>query len=211
MMITCPWCGTNYIKFQSNCSNCGGPLPAPAESTATGLETRFAEESLLAPPPPPRPISDRYAWRLMMNDGWAIAAMVFILMGVIFAPLGLALTLGIVTAFVGIPFGILGLMFLGGGAAIATWRYQEMQKIVGVLRVGNAVIGQIVQTEENLNVEVNGRHPWVIRYQFHLDGQTYEGKVSTLNTPGAALQPGKRAYVLYLPQMPGLNTLYPHP
>ena len=210
-MITCPWCGTNYLEFQSNCQNCGGPMPFPARKPEPGLEGEHPEEGMLMPPPPPRPISDRYAWKLMASDGWAIAALVFGLLGAIFTPLGVALTLGIVTAFVGIPFGIIGLLFLGGAAAIGVWRYQEAQKIVGVLRAGEAVEGRIVQVDENLNVAVNGRHPWVIRYQFHVGGQEYDGQVGTFNTPGAALQPGKRACVLYLPQEPGRNSLYPHP
>jgi len=25
-MITCPWCGTNYQTFQSDCPKCGGPM-----------------------------------------------------------------------------------------------------------------------------------------------------------------------------------------
>jgi len=35
--------------------------------------------------------------------------------------------------------------------------------------------------------------------------------VTTLNTPSAALQPGQPARVLYLPQAPQYNSLYPHP
>jgi len=163
------------------------------------------------PPAPPRPISNRYAWRLLGSDGWAIAALVFVLLGAIFTLVGVALTLGVVTAFVGIPLAVLGLLFLGGGATLAFWRYQEAQKVVGVLRVGEVVEGQITQVEENLHVLVNGRNPWVIRYEYRLGGQTYKGQVNTLNPPGAALQPGQRAYILYLPQQPERNVLYPHP
>jgi Protein of unknown function (DUF3592) len=210
-MITCPWCGTNYLTFQSNCQNCGGPLPVPSRTTSSITDTGIPEDSLLMPPPAPRPISDQYVQRLLTSDGWAILAFVFALLGVIFTLVGVGLTLGIVTAFVGIPFSVLGLLFLGTGAALAGWRYWEAKKSVEVLQVGDAVEGQITQVEQNLHVRVNGRSPWVIRYRFLVDGQTYEGQVNTLNPPGATLQPGKRSYVLYLPQMPSRNTLYPHP
>jgi hypothetical protein len=133
------------------------------------------------------------------------------LLGAVFSVVGVALTLGIVTAFLGIPFAAFGLLSLLGGAAVAVWRYQEAQKSVEVLRAGEAVEGQIAQVEQNPHVRINGRNPWMIRYQFRFNGQAYEGQVSTLNTPGAALQPGQRAYVLYLPQTPGRNVLYPHP
>jgi hypothetical protein len=63
--------------------------------------------------------------------------------------------------------------------------------------------------QENLNVRINHRHPWMIRYTFQANGQLYEGNVSTLNRPN--YQPGQRVYVLYLPQNPEYNALYPHP
>ncbi len=211
LMITCPWCGTNYEMFQSNCQNCGGPLSVPARNAPPSMNANLTEGNLLVPPPPPRPIANRYVWKLLAMDGWAIASLVFGLLGAIFILVGVGLILGIITAFVGIPFAVLGLLFLVGGVALAVWRYQETQRVVGVLRTGEALEGQITHVEENLHVQVNGRYPWVIRYQFRLNGQTYEGQVSTLNTPGSALQPGQSACVLYLPEAPGRNVLYPHP
>lgn len=47
-----------------------------------------------------------------MADGWAITAGIFALLGAIFAGVGILLTLGIVTAFVGVPFIGLGVIFL---------------------------------------------------------------------------------------------------
>jgi hypothetical protein len=63
----------------------------------------------------------------------------------------------------------------------------------------------------NYNVRVNGQTPWKVTYGFELDGQHYEGTVSTLNPPGLHLQPGMPATVLYLQDTPSQNTLYPHP
>jgi hypothetical protein len=204
-MITCPWCGTSYIAFISNCRNCGGPLPLPARETET------AEDTLLQPPSSPRPINDAYIWRLLAADGGAIAALVFVLLGIIFTPLGIFLTLGVITAFVGIPFLGLGLIFLAGGITAGIRRVRTARQQVNILQMGEAVEGHITQMDENRHVLVNGRHPWNIRYQFELNGQTYEGQVETLNVPGATLAPGKRACILYLPQSPERNVLYPHP
>jgi len=47
----------------------------------------------------------------MTTDGWSIAAFIFFLIGAIFGMIGLGLTVGIVTAFVGIPFLLLGIVF----------------------------------------------------------------------------------------------------
>jgi hypothetical protein len=206
-MIICPWCGTGYLTFQSNCTNCGGLLPAAAQTA--GLSD--AAENLPAPPAAPRPISERYVWRLLSTDGWSIAALVFGLLGVIFSVVGAALTIGIITAFVGIPFLLLGLAFLAIGGWVFTWRYQEARRVVTVLRDGQATRGQIVEVQEDYSVIVNGRHPWVIRYQYQADGQVHEGKVTTLHQPGQQLQEGRAAYVLYLPASPKWSSLYPHP
>jgi membrane protein implicated in regulation of membrane protease activity len=208
-MITCPWCGTHYAAFQSNCKNCGGPLPPPPAQAAAPAPEREAD--LPAPPPPPRPISDSYVWRLLAADGGAIVGGVFALLGAIFLIVGVPLTLAIITAFVGLPFAALGAVFGGVGGWLLVRRYEAAQKTVSVLRRGEAARGQITGVEENLSVRVNGRHPWTIKYQFQVGGRNYEGRVSTLNRPAPQLQPGQPAHVLYLPGAPELNALYPHP
>lgn len=206
-MITCPWCGTSYLAFQSNCRNCGGILPAPAEAAATA----GAGEAPVAPPPAPRPISSGYAWRLLASDGWWVAALVFGLLGVIFSGVGAVLTAGIITAFVGIPFLVMGLAFLGGAALLLGWRYQRAQKVVSVLRDGDPARGKITECQQNYSVRVNGRCPWTIGYDYQVGGHTYTGTVSTLNPPGLRLDAGSAVTVLYLPTDPRYSSIYPHP
>lgn len=204
-MIICPYCGTRYLTFQSNCKNCGGLLPGPDEIAASG------SEELPIPPPAPRQISDRYIWRLLYTEAWAIAASVFCLIGIIFTLVGFALTLGIITAFVGIPFLLLGLLFLGAGGGLLAWQYQNAQKVVSVLREGNSGLGRITELRENPSVRVNGRYPWVIEYEYQVNGRTYTGKVSTFNRPGPQLQTGKAIRILYLADEPTCSSIYPHP
>jgi hypothetical protein len=206
-MITCPWCGTSYLTFQSNCNNCGGPLQAVDETTGAALQA----EDIPLPPSAPRPISNRYIWRLLSADGWAITAFIFGLLGLIFSVVGAGLTIGIITAFVGIPFLLLGIAFLGIGSGVCLWRYQIAQKVVDVLRTGEAARGKIVDVRENYSVSVNGQHPWIIRYQFQALGQALEGKIATMNQPGLSMQPGKAVCVLYLTTAPQWNSIYPHP
>jgi hypothetical protein len=207
-MVICPWCGTAYAAFQSNCQRCGGPLLPPVTESAPPA---VAAPSPVMPPPPPRPISDSYLWRLLLTDGAVIPFAILGLMGLIFTLVGGALTLAIITAFVGIPFAILGLAFLGGAGALYYWRYGEAQKVVRVLRYGEAAVGQIARVEQNLVVRVNGRYPWTIAYGFQAGGRSYTGQVTTLYSPGPALQPERAACVLYLPTAPEVNGLYPHP
>jgi hypothetical protein len=206
-MIICPWCGTNYRTFQSNCKNCGGALQAVEERSTSSAPT----EDLPTPPSAPRPISNRYIWRLLSADGWSITALVFGVLGVVFSLLGEGLITGTITAFVGIPFLLLGVAFLGIGGWVFMWRYQEAQQVVNVLREGEATLGRVVEIREAHSVSVNGRYPWVIRYQFQANGQDHEGKVTTLNQPGEKLQGGRAVCVLYSPTAPKWSSIYPHP
>jgi len=201
-MITCPWCGTAYEAFQSNCKNCGGPMLPPRAKETPGPTM---------PPLPPRPIANAYIGRMMMADGASIAGGVFALVGGIFTVLGGGLTLGVVTAFVGIPFFGLGMLMLAGGAAVLVWRYQEKSRVVEVLRTGEAVLGEVADVEENVTVQVNNEHLWTVNYRFRARGQTYTGQVTSLRKPGGELQPGKPVYVLYMLDDPRVNAIYPHP
>jgi hypothetical protein len=206
MYITCPWCGTNHVEFQSNCKNCGGVLPAPAQADAAAIQRKLA-----MPPAPPREIASSFAWRWLLSDGWAISSIVFVILGGTFCITGVGLIAGIITAIVGIPLLLLGLVFLGAGVGVLFWRFTEAQKLLQVLREGQAIRGQITALDQNYNVRVNGRNPWSITYTFTLDGNEYSGKVTTLNNPSMLLAPGNPAVILYLPDEPKYNSLYPHP
>jgi hypothetical protein len=206
-MITCPWCGTQYLAFQSNCMNCGGPLQAVVEN----LPSTASTEDTPSPPPAPRPIPQRYVWRLLSTDGWWIVSLVFGLLGIIFSLVGGGLILGVITAFVGFPLFLAGLGFLAGGVLVFNWRHQNARKVVDVLREGETTRGQITEILENYSVMINGRHPWEIRYQFQANGQDHEGEVVTLNQPEPGLQAGRGVCVLYLPAAPKWNSIYPHP
>jgi hypothetical protein len=163
------------------------------------------------PPPAPRPFANSYIWRLVFSDGWAITGFVFLLLGGIFTILGALLTIGVITAFVGIPFLAFGLPFLAVGILVFSVRHKKAQTTVQVLREGQAASGQIDSVERNYSVRVNGRNPWIIKYSFQVMGQDYKGEVSTLNDPASIFRPGIPAHVLYLPDQPRLNALYPHP
>ena len=205
-MVVCPWCGTNYASFQSNCSNCGGPIRS-TDRVIPEVERGEVE----MPPPPPREVSDKYHWRLMTRDAWAQAAVVFALLGAIFTVVGLVLTLAIITAFVGLPFLGMGLAFFGGGGYVLYWRYQEAMKSVNILANGEATVGWITDAQVNYSVRVNGVNPLTILYKYRVNGTEYEGKLTTLNRMGLDYQPGRNVCVLYLSNALDYSSLYPHP
>ncbi len=206
-MITCPWCGTKYRTFQSNCSNCGGPIERSDEENHPSVSS----ENLRMPPALPRSISRNYVWRLVFTDGWGVAAMIFSFIGATFGLVGLGLTSNVLNAVVGLPFLLIGIAFFGSGVGVLIWRYQVSQMVVSVLREGEAAIGEITDVDENYSVTINGQHPWIIKYQFQVNGLQYEGKTTTLSKPAKQLQAGKAAYVLYLPNITKWSSIYPHP
>ncbi len=205
-LIICPWCGTNYLVFQSNCKNCGGRLPAMGVAVASP-----GSPESLPPPPAPRPVSERYVLRLLSADGKAISGGILGLLGLVFALVGAPLIVVGVTAFVGIPFFLIGVVLLAIGGWLFIGQFRDAQKLVDALRTGEATHGRIVEVQENHTVQVNGRHPWSIRYQFEVNGHSYEGTVNTLNSVGEHLREGKTAWVLYLPTAPQWSSIYPHP
>ncbi len=206
-LIVCPWCGTNYLVFQSNCKNCGGRLPA----VGTAVAASGSPDDLPLPPPAPRPVSERYVWRLLSANGTAIGGGILGLLGLIFALVGAPLAFAGVTAFVGIPFFLIGVVLLAIGGWLFIGQFKDAQKQVDALRTGEATRGRITEVREDLTVQVNGRNPWSIRYQFEVNGHSYEGEVSTLNSVGEQLREGKTAWVLYLPTAPQWSSIYPHP
>lgn len=210
-MITCPWCGTNYEDFQSNCDNCGGSLPMSVEAPPISEEPAIASEIPLAPPLPPRQIPKKVMSRMLLTDAGMISGSVFLLIGVIFFVVGMALVVAIFTLPVGIPFAGLGFIFLVVGGVLFFWRYENARQKVSILRDGQAALGEITHVTQSYHLRVNGRYPWVIQYLFKVYGTNYQGKLTTLSQPDLSQQPGKAVYVLYQQNDPEKSTLYPSP
>ena len=204
--ITCPWCGTSYTEFQSTCDQCGGSLPLPAQDAPEPVTAQP-----VAPPPPPRQVPRRTVWRILLADAWMISSLIFLLLGAIFFPLGVALTIAVVTAFVGVPFAVIGLLFLVAAVPILVWRYKVASQTVEVLQHGRATLGEVVTVLQNYQVRINGRHPWTVIYRYDAGGQEFRGKVTTLSQPDLSQQAGQPVYVLQIPHDPGQSTIYPNP
>lgn len=202
-MVICPWCGTGYLEFQSNCTNCGGPIPLPPQFVPE------AEAGPRTPPLPPRQVPSGYLSRRFWSNGSAITGFIFGTLGLVFGMVGGILTLTLVAAPVGLPFVFMGILFLAGGGGMIAWYTSEAQRTLQVLREGQAVLGRIQAVEENYLMRINGRHPWTVSYQFDYLGRSYQGKVSSLRPPAPTTRPGGPVFVLVDPARPERHTLYP--
>lgn len=218
-MITCPWCNTSYLSFQSNCTNCGGPLPLPQapkpEAPGVGAAAPDLVE-LPEPPPAPRQFADSYIWKLLFvkpqNLIFSILAIVFVTTGgpLLLTGVGMACLGGIliVPLIIGVVFVIISLPMTVGGAWLGKRAYDDAKQTLHLLRHGEKALGEIVSVEPNHNVTVNGRHPYNIGYRFQVNGVPYEGVHSSLNTQAPRLRVGQAAYIIYLPEAPKYNLLY---
>jgi hypothetical protein len=76
-------------------------------------------------------------------------------------------------------------------------------------REGIAAPGKVVKSGPDLQVEVNGTHPWEVRWEFDVEGTTYQGELSHMRASLLAhFKVGAEVTVLYLRHKPSVNTLY---
>lgn len=206
-MITCPWCGTSYSTFQPSCGKCGGPLPAPRETKIGRPPPPFEP-----PPPAPRPFNEQYAKFLMQGDYKVNGLILLAIAGLATAVFSGMFALSLRSALVFLPFVLIGLGMIG--YSIITWRKRlaEKQPIIEVLRDGMVAMGKITRIQEITSVDIGGRHPWEIHYEFHAStAEPVKGSAITMKHALRRYPLGCDVYVLYLPGDPSRNTLYPVP
>lgn len=74
---------------------------------------------------------------------------------------------------------------------------------------GKPTSGQVVSAGLNRSYTINNRHPYEVRWEFSIDGTTYEGKLSSMKmTALADMHEGSDVVVLYDPNNPKVNTVF---
>ena len=88
-------------------------------------------------------------------------------------------------------FLLAGVMFLAIGGGLATVFDWRLPADVALSLAGRASTGQVVDTELEENLKVNGRHPMLIRFRYDAGGRQLEGSSRTLDRALiATAQPG---------------------
>jgi hypothetical protein len=189
-MIKCGWCGTNYVNWKSHCDSCGGPLPAPP-----GL-------NLGEPPPPaPRALPRGFAFRQRWSRNIAtIVGVVFALGGVVFCFL-------IFTAKPVLVF--LPLLFAVGGISMFRLGWKNAQCVLNAFRNGTAVEARVAEVRLDTTQSINKVHPWILKYHFPVGGHVHEGSLVSWDTTVGQRVKGQPLWVLYIPDDPDQNTIYP--
>jgi len=94
------------------------------------------------------------------------------------------------------------------GAAL--WRSQQrvLRGAPRAYQTGRATHGTLVDRFIDRSIELadmDGRSPWVIRYQYTIRGRTYTGRVWSSRLPPQLRRPGADLVVLYLADDPAVG------
>ena len=189
-MHTCPWCSTHYINWQSQCKSCGGRMPPPP-----GME--------LGPPPPsvPRELPKNYAFRVRWANNIAT------LVGGMFTFVGFVLFLPMAVNLLWAA--LLPLLFLIGGLSIFLHGWRSASAKLRAFRYGEAAQGKIASIGKDTSQSVNGRHPWRLVYHFTVGDQLQEGILTSFDSTIGQRSSGQPLWVLYVPEDPSKNAIYP--
>ncbi len=196
--IACPWCTQRNPADALECRKCGGPLPVPGIDP--GPE----------PPPPPRTLPKGYKSRMYWkNSPMTTIGIVFAIVGLsiacVFPAIGIAVGLvpfACAGGFFGMAFGIIGAAMLYSGIKTARGKLRPYE-------FGIATPGEIIDIYRDTTVEVNGRNPWAVQYLFEVGSESIEGKSITWKHAPKLQKAGNHVWVLYMPDDPEQNALYP--
>lgn len=167
---------------------------------------------LSRPPNPPREVSRRYVISQFTTNVWFIVGMVFAFIGCTFTGVGIPFlfTTSNELGIGGIIFSLVGLGFLIPGVIILFRRIRQARRLLFVIREGRDRLGDVVSAGYNTSVTINNRHPYRIKYTFRPLGGEVEGTYQTMDHRAGEVAAGSQVYILYDPDEPEYNTLYPH-
>jgi Protein of unknown function (DUF3592) len=134
--------------------------------------------------------------REFLCTGVGIVALVFSILGVVFTTVGLGLATFVRPQVIGITFLCIGSGILTVGVMLAAIRVAAIRRRARLLETGLESRGTIVDVAQNPLVRVNGRHPWVVRYRYEMQGCEYHGNERMMDLP-AGYKEGASVTVMY--------------
>ena len=185
-----------------------GPTAAPGAPLefSDGAEARAARFEPAGPEPPPPP-------REMPSGADAKGVFAFLFGGIFTGVALLFIIVGVVILLSGALFGLFFIFFpmihLGIGlvALRSAVRSRNENQVLG--EAGVATVAEVESIDRNRKVRINGRHPYLLEYRFVLDGLTHVGDYSTMNRAVTSHEPGDQIWILYEPDDPSNNIIWP--
>lgn len=110
-------------------------------------------------------------------------------------------TFGLIGLFTAL-FPFVGLLLLGHAV-------RSNRREIRAFTHGVVARGKVVRSGEDSRYEYNGRHPWIVDWEFEVGGERYTGSLSNMNHALLShLATGTPVTVLHLWDAPKVNTLY---
>jgi hypothetical protein len=108
--------------------------------------------------------------------------------------------------------GLFGLFVLLGpalGAILIFFTVRSNRREIRAFIHGQPITARVVFAGTETRVKMNGRNPFVVRWEFIVEGRSFKGSVSSMERPLIEpLMRQKELTVLYVPDNPRVNTVY---
>ena len=108
--------------------------------------------------------------------------------------------------------GMFGLFLLVGpavGAILIVFAVRSKRRKIRAFIHGQPITARVVFAGAEKLVKLNGRNPFVVRWEFTVEGRAYKGSVSSMEQSLVApLMKQKELTVLFVPDNPRVNTVY---
>jgi hypothetical protein len=162
-------------------------------------------------PPPPREPSETTRELIYKYTG---SQKVRLFVGVLFFGLGAPMFACMVSRVAELNVGVVAVgcfavIFPVVGALVGIGAVVSNRREKRAYRDGLPIDGKVVRSEQDTSTAINEKHPWIIRWEFSVDGKPYEGELTHMNHALLqAFKVGSAVTVLYLREDPKVNTLY---
>jgi hypothetical protein len=107
------------------------------------------------------------------------------------------------------PWGLLALIFPLAGAILAWFAWRSNRREIRAFRDGRPILAKVVESGFNRSVRINGRNPYLIRWEFTVAGEAFHGSISAIDEELLRdLMKQEQIAVLYDPMNPSVNTVW---
>lgn len=153
------------------------------------------------PPDAPRELPSGFEFRIKWSGNiLSMVGTIFLFVGlVLFFAMLFVIWFGALFALI---FVILGFILFRAGRV-------QAKSVLRAFKRGIAIAGEVISCSLDRTQSINQEHPFKLVYSFVVDGHLYEGSLTSFDSTIARRAAGQPIWVLYVPEAPGQNTIYP--
>ena len=179
--LECPWCSSiNYVAEETNCKNCGGPLPAvPKKDSGIGRGK--------IPDDPPRKLPQKYIKKLKYRN-------VYFIIGIIF----------VVPFIWSVIFPIIGFFLIRHGLKVANNKIAALER--GIKAEGTLLA---IYRDQSITINGRHPWKLEYEFKTISGAKIEAIKTGAWNNNNRYRAAGDRLWVVYLKEDPEINAIWP--